>query len=91
MREIKQSSQFKADLKKVAKSGKYEKIDLLAIIELLAEDHPLPEKHRDHELIGKWKHNRECHIKPDWLLIYRIEGNVLWLTRTGSHADLFKQ
>ena len=52
---------------------------------------PLPDKNRDHDLSGDWVGHRECHILPDWLLIYRIEDNVLVLTlaRTGSHSDLF--
>lgn len=54
---------------------------------------PLPEKNRDHALTGDWIGHRECHIQPDWLLIYRIEDNVLVLTlaRTGSHSDLFNK
>jgi len=56
---------------------------------LLAEGAPLPPRYRDHALSGDWKHFRDCHIDPDWLLIYKIDGNDLYLTRTGTHADLF--
>jgi len=51
----------------------------------------LPPENRDHDLTGNWRGHRECHIQPDWLLIYRIEGDVLVLTlsRTGTHSDLF--
>ena len=57
----------------------------------LANSEPLPEKNKDHELTGDWVGHRECHIQPDWLLIYRIEDDVLVLTlaRTGTHSDLF--
>lgn len=57
----------------------------------LAMEKPLPEKCRDHALTGNWEGHRECHIQPDWLLVYRIEEDVLVLTlaRTGTHSDLF--
>ena len=67
-------------------------VDLLDdIIRALSRGEPLPEKNRDHALTGDWIGHRECHIQPDWLLIYRIEDGVLVLTlaRTGSHSDLF--
>ena len=50
---------------------------------------PLPPKNKDHPLLGNYTGNRECHITPDWLLIYRINNNELYLVRTGTHADLF--
>ena len=68
------------------------KIELLEqIVESLALGQPLPEKNRDHELSGDWAGHRECHILSDWLLVYRIEDEVLvlTLTRTGTHSDLF--
>jgi mRNA interferase YafQ len=49
----------------------------------------LPKKHRDHALIGNWKGSRDCHIEPDWLLIYTLDSDLLILERTGSHSDLF--
>ena len=84
------TSQFKKDYKLAMKRGL--KMDLLDdIIRLLSRGQPLPEKNRDHELSGKWAGHRECHIQSDWLLLYRIEDDVLILTlaRTGTHADLF--
>lgn len=63
---------------------------LQALIESLQRQEPLPEKHKDHSLKGNWKDYREVHIEPDWLLIYRIEGNELYLARIGSHSSLFK-
>jgi len=89
MREIIRQKQFKIDMKQIARSGRYKVGDLLAILESLATDEPLAEKHRDHALSGNWQDFRECHIKPDWLLIYRIETDKLILVRTGSHSDLF--
>ena len=61
------------------------------VIELLANQKPLPEKNRDHQLSGDYAGCRECHITPDWLLIYEVadEELILYLTRTGSHSDLF--
>ena len=61
------------------------------VVALLAMGEPLPDKNRDHDLSGDWAGHRECHILPDWLLVYRIEDDVLVLTlaRTGTHSDLF--
>ena len=63
------------------------------VIYLLQTCEPLPPKYQDHALIGEWKGYRECHLSPDWLLIYLIENNVLvlTLTRTGSHAEIFNK
>ena len=87
---VKLTTQFKKDYKRDMKRGL--KIELLEkIVELLAMGKVLLEKNRDHELSGNWVGHRECHIQPDWLLIYRIENDVLVLTlaRTGTHSDLF--
>ena len=64
---------------------------LEAVITLLANEEKLPEKYRDHNLSGRYSSFRECHIQPDWLLIYRIDGDELelFLFRTGTHSDLF--
>ena len=86
---VKATSQFKKDYKLAMKRGL--KISLLdEVIALLSRGEELPEKYRDHALIGNWLGHRECHILPGWLLIYRIENDVLVLTlsRTGSHSDL---
>ena len=87
---IKPTSQFKKDLKKMVKQHKDLSL-LTEIINNLANAVPLPEKNKDHELSGNFKGCRECHIQPDWLLIYEINNNelILYLTRTGSHSDLF--
>jgi mRNA interferase YafQ len=56
---------------------------------LLIEGNPLPHRYKDHPRGGDWKHFRDCHIEPDWLLIYKIDGDDLHLVRTGTHSDLF--
>ena len=86
----KSTTQFKKDFNLAMKRGL--KIELLEeVIAVLAMGETLAEKHKDHALTGNWAGHRECHILPDWLLIYRIEGEVLvlTLTRTGTHSDLF--
>lgn len=87
---VKPSGRFKKDLKVVAKRG-YDINLLTNVIKLLAAGSPLPEKNKDHALTGNWVSYRECHITPDWLLIYKVEDDilVLTLTRTGTHSDLF--
>ncbi|WP_311488071.1 type II toxin-antitoxin system YafQ family toxin [uncultured Helcococcus sp.] len=88
---IKFTKRFKKDIKQVKKQGKdIEK--LFKIIEILAQNEILDEKYRDHPLAGNYKGTRECHIEPDFLLIYEKieEVLVLSLIRTGSHSDLFK-
>jgi mRNA interferase YafQ len=88
MRSIRRDTQFKRDVKRLQKRGK--NLDKLKkVIQSLINAEKLEEKHRDHQLKGLFKDCRECHIEPDWLLIYRIEGSELCLVRTGSHADLF--
>lgn len=86
------STKFKKDLKRVMKQGKNRRL-IDEVIEILQRQEPLPQKNRDHPLIGDYKGYRECHIRPDWLLIYRVINNncieLLELTRTGSHTELF--
>ena len=87
---IKPTSQFKKDLKTAQKRGY--NLDLLKeVINILADGESLPQKNRDHLLSGDYSGCRECHIAPDWLLIYEIYDNelYLYLTRTGAHSDLF--
>lgn len=88
-RAISQTSRFKRQYKLAQKRGK-DTAKLLAVIEKLAVDEALMARHKDHSLIGNFDGCRECHIEPDWLLIYRLTGNHgLELVETGSHADLF--
>ena len=88
--QIEMSSRFKKDYKLAKKRG-YNMSLQKEVIEILASGEELPEKYSDHPLSGDYKGSRECHIEPDWLLIYRIEKDllVLGLTRTGTHSDLF--
>ena len=91
MLEIVRSTQFKKDLKKIIKQGK--DLDLLQeIVEALQRQESLLPKNCDHSLSGNWKGYRECHISPDWLLIYKSEDQLklLRLARTGSHSELFQ-
>lgn len=86
------TAQFRKDYKLAKKRGL--KLEALAqVVMALANGETLPEKSRDHSLTGDWIGHRECHISPDWLLIYRIENDVLVLTlaRTGTHSDLFSK
>lgn len=87
---IKYQAAFKKDYKRIVKRG-YDMRLLEKVIELLANQKRLPEKNRDHQLSGDYAGCRECHITPDWLLIYEVadEELILYLTRTGSHSDLF--
>lgn len=89
MREIFEQTRFRKDLKKVKRAERYDVNDLLTVVTTLAADKPVSPKHRDHSLTGEWVDFRECHIKPDWLLIYRLEPGKLILVRTGSHSELF--
>lgn len=87
---VKFTAAFKRDYKRMIKQGRdIKRLD--KVIELLANGESLPEKYRDHKLSGNCSNHRECHIQPDWLLIYHVKEDtlVLSLTRTGSHSDLF--
>ena len=90
MLEIIPSNQFKKDLKLAKKRGcKIE--DLRNVVDTLAHEQKLDEKYHDHRLAGNYNGFRECHIEPDWLLIYRINQDALelYLFLTGTHSDLF--
>ncbi|HEY0087249.1 MAG TPA: type II toxin-antitoxin system YafQ family toxin [Candidatus Lokiarchaeia archaeon] len=83
------TNQFKKDVKKIKKSGKSDIQKLTDITEKLINEKKLEPKHKDHILTGNYKNHRECHIEPDWLLIYRIIGKEIFFIRTGSHPELF--
>jgi len=95
MRVIEETRQFKRDLRREAQDPHRETLrtDFIAILAALANDQPLADRHRDHALTGDWKNHRECHVRPDLLLIYKKQGNTeggfLFLTRLGSHGELF--
>jgi mRNA interferase YafQ len=93
MRHIDRSGNFKQQYKLMLKRHKPE-AEIKKIIVMLANDTPLPHKNKDHNLTGNWKGFRECHIEPDWLLIYKKSDShdglgILQLEATGTHADLF--
>lgn len=90
MYKIRPSAKFQKDLKRIQKRG-YDITLLKDILNLLVNGKVLPIKYKDHNLSGNFKGCRECHITPDWLLIYEISENelILYLTRTGTHSDLF--
>ena len=83
------TGQFRRDTKRAQKRGK-DMAKLRAVIELLLAAQPLPPKFKDHPLSGDWISYRDCHVEPDWLLIYKVDGEELILARTGTHADLFR-
>ena len=90
MYSIRPTTKFQKDLKRIQKRGY--NINLLTdVIKKLANGEELPEKNKDHNLSGEFSGCRECHITPDWLLVYEIDNNelILYLTRTGTHSDLF--
>ncbi len=89
MRDILQTSHFKKDFKRIKKRGK-DLSKLKGVVSAVAKGETLEECHRDHALSGKWSGSRDCHIEPDWVLIYRLDGESLFLERTGSHSDLFR-
>jgi mRNA interferase YafQ len=86
---VRQATAFRRDARRLGRRGA-DLTKLENVVALLAAKKPLEPRHRDHPLSGGWKGFRDCHVEPDWVLIYRVEGNELQLARTGSHADLFE-
>jgi len=92
MRRIERTTAFRRDFKREKRGEHRRDIDSLVsdLVSLLARDKPLAEKSRDHALSGEWRDHRECHLKPDLLIIYRkLNAEVLQLVRLGSHSELF--
>ncbi len=85
---ITQTTQFKKDIKGQKKRGK-DLQKLKEVIDMLHRSEPLPPKNRDHALAGGWIGWRDCHLEPDWVLIYKLSSDELILGRTGTHSDLF--
>ena len=89
MRQARTTGQFDRDYSHIIKRGKkIEKLDDVMI--LLINEKPLPQRNRDHALKGDFKGFRDCHIEPDWLLIYKVDGDVITFERTGTHSDIFR-
>lgn len=89
MLEISESTRFKKDVKRACRRG-YDISKLIEIVSLLSEEKDLPERTRPHMLVGEFKGILECHITPDWLLMYEVTKTKVYLYRTGTHADLFE-
>jgi mRNA interferase YafQ len=85
---IEYSNTFKKNVKLMQKRGK-DMNKLKTVTELLVNGSGLPQKYRDHSLVGKYINHKECHIEPDWLLIYRIENDTIFFEEMGTHSDLF--
>lgn len=84
------TTKFKRDVERQKRRGK-DMAKLRAVIELLCHHRPLEPRHKDHPLAGEWEGYRDCHIEPDWLMIYLRERDKLLLARTGTHSDLFRE
>lgn len=90
MKTIFETSQFRKDLKKIKKRGK-DIQKLKEVVRQIANGEILDARHRDHALTGSRRGSRDCHVEPDWLLIYRKDDDSLYLERSGTHSDLFKK
>jgi mRNA interferase YafQ len=89
MKTLKTTKQFKKDVNRLKKQRKdFDK--LRTVLDIICEDNYLEAKYRDHKLTGNYVKSRECHIEPDWLLIYEVDDDTVILRRTGSHSELFK-
>ena len=86
---LRTSRRFRQDLRR-ARRRQRDLDKLWAVVERLLAGQPLPPHCRSHRLSGRWSRSWECHIEPDWLLIWHVDGDALVLTHTGSHADLFR-
>ena len=84
------TTQFKKDYKRIKRQNK-DVTELETTVRLLVGGQPLEPKYKDHALTGNWKGHRDCHLGPDWLVIYRKTDTDLYLERTGSHSELFKK
>ena len=89
MKTLSQTAQFSRDVKRMHKRGK-NLFRLQAVVRKLAQGEPLDRKLRDHPLRGEWSDSRDCHLEPDWILIYTTDATSLRLERTGTHSDLFE-
>jgi len=89
MRAPSYAAQFERDLRLMQRRGK-DTAKLRAILTSLINEEPLAQRQRDHPLVGNYSGRRECHIEPDWLLIYKLVNNEITFERTGTHADLFE-
>ena len=89
MKSIRRTRQFRRDVQRMQRQGR-EIEKLKNVLEALVEGEPLAAQYRDHVLVGQYKGTRECHLEPDWLLVYELAETEIVLIRTGSHSDLFR-
>jgi mRNA interferase YafQ len=89
MRSFSRTTQFKKDVKRAKKRGK-DLSELKVVLDLLIEGKPLPPEYKDHPLGGNFVGSRDCHIQPDWILIYTLVETHVCFERTGTHSDLFR-
>jgi len=89
MRAPSYTHQFKKDVRRMLKQGK-DPVKIKTVMTTLVEEEPLAESFRDHIPAGSFKDRRECHIEPDWLLVYKLVGDEIVFERMGTHADLFE-
>jgi mRNA interferase YafQ len=90
MLKVHSTKAFRQDFKRMFKAGK-DMQKLLDLMQLLEQERPLEKSYQNHSLQGIWKNYQECHIAPNWLLVYRIDGDILTFARTGSHSDIFQK
>jgi mRNA interferase YafQ len=90
MYKLEYSTQFKKDFKKIVKLAIPDVVEVGHVISTLQQRQILAEKYVDHALTGNWSNYRDCHVKPDLVLIYKIENDILKLARVGTHSDLFR-
>ncbi len=88
MKQVSQTRQFARDVKRMSKRGK-KLSKLKTVVTKLAQGKTLEPRHQDHALSNNWQNSRDCHIEPDWILIYTVDEESLRLERTGTHSDLF--
>lgn len=91
MLKLRKHNRFNREYKNALKQKGNTEAQFLTVLNYLVNEKPLPQKYKDHALSNNWAGFRECHIRPDWLLIYKVEKDILTLTlmRTGTHSDLF--
>lgn len=89
MRTFSRTNQFRKDVKQAAKRG-WDLSRLKKALDLLIDGHPLPPEFKDHPLQGNWVGSRDCHVGPDWVLIYTLDKGHICFERTGTHSDLFR-
>ncbi len=89
MLKLKTTNRFEKDIRRMLSRGK-SKNKIMTLMNMLVAEKPLEKRYKNHKLTGEYMHRHECHIEPDWLLIYKVQGGEIVFERTGTHADLFR-